>query len=38
VKIDLRETGWGCMDWTDLTQDRHHCKALVNMVVNHQVL
>jgi hypothetical protein len=22
VKMDLREMGWGCMDWIDLAQDR----------------
>jgi hypothetical protein len=24
IKIDLRETGWGCMGWIDLAQDRDH--------------
>jgi hypothetical protein len=22
IKVDLREIGWGCMDWIDLAQDR----------------
>jgi hypothetical protein len=22
IKMDLREIGWGGMDWTDLAQDR----------------
>jgi hypothetical protein len=22
IKMDLRETGWGGMDWIDLAQDR----------------
>jgi hypothetical protein len=22
IKMDLLELGWGCMDWTDLAQDR----------------
>jgi hypothetical protein len=22
IKMDLREIGWGCMDWIDLAQDR----------------
>jgi hypothetical protein len=22
IRMDLRETGWGCMDWTDLIQVR----------------
>jgi hypothetical protein len=33
VKIDLREIGWGGMDWIDLAQDRDQCRALVNMVI-----
>jgi hypothetical protein len=32
--MDLRETGWGGIDWTDLAQDRDHCRALVNTVMN----
>jgi hypothetical protein len=32
--IDLREIGRGCMDWTDLAQDRDQCRALVNRVMN----
>jgi hypothetical protein len=23
IKMDLREIGWGGMDWTDLAQDRN---------------
>jgi hypothetical protein len=23
IKIDLRRTGWGGMDWIDLAQDRY---------------
>jgi hypothetical protein len=34
IKMDLRVTGWGGMDWTDLAQDRDHWRALVNMVMN----
>jgi hypothetical protein len=37
IKMDLRETGWGGMDWIDLAQDRDQWKALVNTVVNLQV-
>jgi hypothetical protein len=39
--MDLRETGWGDMDWFDLAQDRDQWRALVNMVMNfgfHKVL
>jgi hypothetical protein len=31
------ETGWGCMDWVDLAQDRDQWKALVDTVMNLQV-
>jgi hypothetical protein len=34
IKMDLREIGWGGMDWIDLAQDRDHCRALENMVKN----
>jgi hypothetical protein len=34
IKIDLRETGWGGMDWIDLAQDRDQWRALVNTVMN----
>jgi hypothetical protein len=36
--MDLRETGWGGMDWIDLAQDRDQHRALVKMVMNLQVL
>jgi hypothetical protein len=32
--MDLREIGWGVMDWVDLTQDRDKWRALVNTAVN----
>jgi hypothetical protein len=35
--MDLREIGWGGMDWIDLTQDRDQWRALVNTVMNLQV-
>jgi hypothetical protein len=34
IKMDLREIGWGGMDWIDLTPDRNQWRALVNMVMN----
>jgi hypothetical protein len=37
VIMDLREIGWGGMDWIDLAQDRDQWGALVNMVMNLQV-
>jgi hypothetical protein len=36
IKMDLRETGWGGMDWTDLAQDRGQWRALVNTIMNLQ--
>jgi hypothetical protein len=35
VKKDLREIGWGGMDWTDLAQYRQQWRARVNTVMNH---
>jgi hypothetical protein len=37
IKIDLREIGWGDMDWTDVTQGRGQLFALVNTVMNLRV-
>jgi hypothetical protein len=37
IRMDLREIGWGCMDWIDLAQDRDQCRALVNTVINLRV-
>jgi hypothetical protein len=33
IKMDLREIGWGDMDWIDLTQDRDQWRALVITVI-----
>jgi hypothetical protein len=33
IKMDLREIGWGGMDWIDLAQDRGRWRALVNKVL-----
>jgi hypothetical protein len=35
--MDLREMGWGCMDWIDVAQDREQWRALVNTVMNLRV-
>jgi hypothetical protein len=37
IKIDLREIGWGDMDWLNLAQDRNKWKAVVNKVMNLRV-
>jgi hypothetical protein len=34
IEMDLREIGWGSMDWIDLAQDRDQWRALVNTVMN----
>jgi hypothetical protein len=37
IRMDLREIGWGSMDWIDLAQDRDRWRALVNTVMNLRV-
>jgi hypothetical protein len=31
--MDLREIGWGDMDWIDMAHDRDQWWAVVNMVI-----
>jgi hypothetical protein len=38
IRMDLREIGWGNVDWTQLAQDRDQWLALVNTVMNLWVL
>jgi hypothetical protein len=38
IRMDLREIGWGSVDWIQLAQDRDRWRALVNMVMNLWVL
>jgi hypothetical protein len=37
INMDLREIGWGGMDWIDLAQDRDQWRALVNTVIHLRV-
>jgi hypothetical protein len=37
IRMDLKEIGWGGMDWIDLTLDRDQQSALVNTVMNLRV-
>jgi hypothetical protein len=37
IKMNLREIGWGGMNWTDLAQDREQSRALVGTVMNLRV-
>jgi hypothetical protein len=34
IKMDLREMGWGDVDWFDLAEDSDQWRALVNTVMN----
>jgi hypothetical protein len=38
IRMDLRETGLGGMDWIQLTQDRDRWRAVVSAVMNLRVL
>jgi hypothetical protein len=37
IRIDLRDMGWGDVDWIDLAQDRDQWRALVNTVMSLRV-
>jgi hypothetical protein len=37
IRTDLREVGWGDVDWIGLAQDRNRRGALVNSVLNLRV-
>jgi hypothetical protein len=37
IEIDLRETGWGDMEWIHLAQDRDKWRALVNTFESHKM-
>jgi hypothetical protein len=38
LKMDLRDIGWGGVDWIYLAQDRDRWQAVVNEVMNLRVL
>jgi hypothetical protein len=38
IRMDLRDIGWGSVDWIQLAQDRGRWRALVNTVMNLRVL
>jgi hypothetical protein len=38
IKMELREIGWGCVEWIQLAQDRDRWRAVVNAVMNLLVL
>jgi len=37
IRMDLREVGYGCVDWMELAQDRDRWRALVSAVMNLRV-
>jgi hypothetical protein len=37
IKMDLKEIGWGGMDWIDVAEDKDQWRALVNTVMNLRV-
>jgi hypothetical protein len=37
IRLDVREIGWGGVDWIDVAQDRDQWRALVNTVMNLRV-
>jgi hypothetical protein len=37
IRMDLREVGWGDVDWIDLAKDRNRWRALVHSVLNLRV-
>jgi hypothetical protein len=37
IRMDVREVGWGDVDWIGLAQDRNRWRALVNPVLNLRV-
>jgi hypothetical protein len=38
IRMDLREMGWGCVEWIQLAENRDRSWTVVNAVMNLQVL
>jgi hypothetical protein len=38
ITMDLRNIGWGGMDWIDVTEDKDHWRSVVKTVLKLQVL
>jgi hypothetical protein len=38
IRMDLRETGWGSVQWIQMAQDRGQWWTLMNMAMNLRVL
>jgi hypothetical protein len=38
IKMDLRERGWGIVQWIDLDQDMDRWRNVVKTVLNRRVL
>jgi hypothetical protein len=38
IRMDLKEIGWGSVDWIQLAQDRDRWRAVVNTVIKLRVL
>jgi hypothetical protein len=34
IRMDLKEIGWGCVEWIELAQDRGWWRAVVNTMMN----
>jgi hypothetical protein len=37
VRMDIRDIGWGGVDWIDPDQDRHKWRSVVDTVMNLRV-
>jgi hypothetical protein len=37
IKMDIRETGWGGVEWINGTQDRDQWNAIANTIINLRV-